>query len=69
MRYVGARRCQQGEFALVQMHGMHADKAGAQQAPFVQSGQRAFAMLFQAVFDFLSCFMDMAVDRQVQLFR
>ncbi len=56
-----------GDFGVVEMYGMNPDEARADQAEFLQTLQRAFAMLGNGIGDFLTGFVDVAVDGQVQL--
>ena len=60
---------EQPDFAVVEVDGMHADEAGPQLGQRLQPGEWALAVLLQAVGDFLSGFVDVAVDRQVEAVR
>jgi len=56
-----------GDFGVVEMYGMNPDEAWADQAELLQTLQRAFAMLGNGIGDFLTGFVEVAVDGQVQL--
>jgi hypothetical protein len=50
------------------MHGVDADEVRTQEAQPRQPFQRAYAVLLEAVLDFVGGFVDVGVNRQAELF-
>ena len=50
---------------VIEMDGMNANEVGPQQAQCVKAIKRSAFLLPQAFFNFVACFMDMAVNREV----
>ena len=60
---------EEGDFVRVEMNGMDADQVRAEQVEALQAGQGAAAVGGLAAGDFVPGFVDMAVDRELELFR
>ena len=58
---------QDGDFIGVQMHRVHRDQVGAEQAQILQALHRPELMLLQALLDFVLGFVQVDMDRQVEL--
>jgi hypothetical protein len=69
VRDVAAGFGNQPKIFVIEVDGVDADEAWSEQTEVIQASQRAALELAQAVFDFLLCLMDMAMDRHVELFR
>ena len=54
---------EQVNFCICQVHCMHPDEAGVDQAQAMQSGQWARAVFGERLFDFGTGFMNVAVNR------